>query len=539
MLPPLVAIVLAILFRRAVLPLAFGVLIGALLLAHSDAANFAYRDLIPFLTEPTPEERAELLVRTSWWHAPVVFLKSVIQSICSKSHLQVFAFTVLLGAMVGVLERCGGMLALIGHLTRRVRSRCAAQTMIATSGLVIFFDDYANTLLVGGTMRSTADKFNISREKLAYLVDSTAGPVAGLALISTWAAVEISYMADGLKAAGIEDSSAAFLMFVQSIPYRFYPWLALALVFCVAITGRDFGAMKEAEEVAQGQEHVHKLDHPSEQSRWLWLAAVLPITCCVGAVFAVIAVTGYQAVESTSFHSTLQFFGEVLGNGDSYIALVIGGTVGLLVAALSHLAWGQTNLGEILRGAFDGASQMLPAIVILWFAWALSAMTESDALNTGGYLASVLSDRMNPQYLPTVVFILSGAMAFSTGTSWGTMGVMTPLSISLALQLDAAGGPSGAIALATCGSVLAGAIFGDHCSPISDTTVLSSRASGCDHVAHVRTQMPYAVLVAFICIVVGTLPAAFGVSPWISLGVGVVVIVLLIRSLGSAPEAAA
>ena len=163
-------------------------------------------------------------------------------------------------------------------------------------------------------------------------------------------------------------------------------------------------------------------------------------------------------------------------------------------------------------------------------------MTEKNALDTGGYLSSILSDRLDVHLLPTAVFLIAGAMAFSTGTSWGTMAILTPLSIGLALRLDAEGGPDGAIALATCGSVLAGAIFGDHCSPISDTTVLSSRASGCDHVAHVRTQMPYAMVVGVVCIIGGTIPAAFGVSPWISLVLGTVVIVAVVRSFGKLPR---
>ena len=163
-------------------------------------------------------------------------------------------------------------------------------------------------------------------------------------------------------------------------------------------------------------------------------------------------------------------------------------------------------------------------------------MTEKNALDTGGYLSSILSERLDVRLLPTVVFLLAGAMAFSTGTSWGTMAILTPLSVGLALQLDVAGGPEGAIALATCGSVLAGAIFGDHCSPISDTTVLSSRASGCDHVAHVRTQMPYAMVVGVVCILSGTIPAAFGVSPWISLSLGTVALVAVVRGLGKLPR---
>ncbi|MGI9472223.1 MAG: Na+/H+ antiporter NhaC family protein, partial [Rubripirellula sp.] len=395
----------------------------------------------------------------------------------------------------------------------------------------------------GGTMRSTADQYRMSREKLAYLVDSTAAPVAGLAVVSTWVAIEISYMAEGLKMGGIVESHAAFEMFIQSIPYRFYPWLALAMVFVISITGRDFGPMRRAEMLANDSDRqldVAESDWEEHESRWLWTAAVVPVVLCVLAVAVVLVYTGLQSLAESGVEdqdvSRLRWAGEVLGNGDSYVALIVGGFTGLFTALLMHLALSSCSLSKCLLAALAGARQMVPALVILWFAWALSAMTEPERLDTGGYLASVLSDRLDPRMLPTAVFLIAGAMAFSTGTSWGTMAIMTPLSIGLALQLDPEGGASGANVLATCGSVLAGAIFGDHCSPISDTTVLSSRASDCDHVAHVRTQMPYAVLVALICVSVGTIPAAFGLSPWASLTLGVLLIVGFVLWVGKQPR---
>tara|TARA_R110002049_G_scaffold2750_8_gene22143 strand:+ start:52200 stop:53807 length:1608 start_codon:yes stop_codon:yes gene_type:complete len=518
LLPPLVAIILAIATRRVILPLAAGVFVGACLLAtrHDDMP----------------------------WLLPIeLFVQSIVTSIASKSHLQALAFSLLLGAMVGVLEYGGAMKSLIAGISHRIRSRSGAQTMIALSGLAIFFDDYANTLLVGGTMRGTADRYRISREKLAYLVDSTAAPVAGLSIVSTWAAIEISYMAEGLHAGGIEDTSAAFEMFIQSIPYRFYPWLALVMVFATAISGRDFGPMATAEANAitsapVADANAGEQDESAEShGRWQWLAAVMPVVACIASVGVVLVVTGMREVGTPSAEmGYLRLAGEVLGNGDSYLALIIGGAVGLGVSVAGHLAFDLCSFTTIVDGIARGAWQMMPAMLILWFAWALSAMTDRDALDTGGYLASVLSERLDPRMLPTVVFVIAGAIAFATGTSWGTMAILTPLSIALALGLDPVsdhgGGPAGAIALATCGSVLAGAIFGDHCSPISDTTVLSSRASGCDHVGHVRTQMPYALSVAVICVATGTIPAAIGLSPWISLVIGSTLIVFVVRTLG-------
>ena len=516
LLPPLVAIVLAVLTRRVVLPLGMGVAAGALLLAHGGA-------------------------ETSWVNAPSVFFEALQNSVFSKSHLQALAFSLLLGAMVGVLEAGGGMRSLIQRLSQRVKSRRGAQTMVATSGLLIFFDDYANTLLLGGTMRTTADQYRISREKLAYLVDSTAAPVAGLAVVSTWAAIEISYMAEGLKMGGVFESHAAFEMFIQSIPYRFYPWLALAMVFVTSLTGRDFGPMRRAEIAAN--ESMREVDATAldpqgqDESRWLWTAAVMPVVLCVAMVAIVLVVTGLANVGSLDREvGGVQWAGKVLGQADSYYALIAGGATGLVSAIILNLVLNACSSWRCLRASLTGARQMVPALVILWFAWALSAMTEPERLDTGGYLASVLSDRLDPRMLPTAVFLIAGAMAFSTGTSWGTMAIMTPLAIGLALQLDPTGSPESGNVLATCGSVLAGAIFGDHCSPISDTTVLSSRASDCDHVAHVRTQMPYAVLVALICMAVGTVPAAYGLSPWGSLFIGALMIAGFVFWVGKHPQ---
>jgi Na+/H+ antiporter NhaC len=534
LLPPLVAILLAIVTRQVVIPLALGVAAGAFLL--------------------TPENAA-------WWTPLLGFADAIYQAIFETSHLQAFAFSLLLGAMVGVLEAGGAMEVLVTSIARRIKSRRGAQTMIATSGLAIFFDDYANTLLVGGTMRSTADRYGISRSKLAYLVDSTAAPVAGLSVISTWAATEVTYMTDGLRAAGIDDPSAGFELFLQSIPYRFYPCLALVFVFLVARSGRDFGPMASAEEDARAKhasaekpdaddsaaatfEKTSAIDDASTNQAAeaklgpAWLPTVGPVVVCVVGVLGTLLWTGLNAVgEKSESHSWWRYIGLVIGNGDSYRGLIVGGASGWLASLLTH-RWGWKSDWQTLgKGTLRGALQMLPAMLILWFAWALSAMTGKDALDTGGYLAGMLVDSLDAWLLPTLVFLIAAVMAFSTGTSWGTMAILTPLSVTLALGLDAGttgqlADPSGAICLATCGSVLAGAIFGDHCSPISDTTVLSSRASGCDHVQHVRTQMPYALVVGLVAILIGSIPAAFGFSPWLSLILGSVILWGLLRLIG-------
>ncbi len=510
LLPPVVAILLAIASRRVILPLAIGVFIGAVLLNRVD-----------------PE--------SSWLHTPVIFVESIWESFWDKSHRQVVVFTLLMGAMVGVMESGGSMRALIAWISRRIHTRRGGQTLIATSGLMIFFDDYASSLLVGGTMRSTADRFGISREKLAYLVDSTSAPVAGLSLIGTWAAVELDYIAIGLSEVGIDNPATALTLFVESIPYRFYAWFALATVFIVALTGRDLGPMHLAEHNATNQpDPTGSGNQQAVERDWLWSAAVFPVLGCVIAVIATLIVTGLSAidVDQARASGTLRFAIEVLGNGDAYFALITGSGIGLSMTLVLQLLIGDSAPVDLAIYVVRGAWQMTPAILILWFAWALSAMTGDDQLNTGGYLATVLSDRISPATLPTIVFVTAGAVAFATGTSWGTMAILTPLSIELAFRLVADNDPSNSIVLATCGSVLAGAIFGDHCSPISDTTVLSSRASGCDHVAHVRTQMPYALIAGGVTILIGTVPASLGLPPSISLVAGTATLFLVIRWFG-------
>ena len=514
LLPPIIAIALAIATRKVILSLAIGVLIGAVLLASASSES-------------------------KWVDGLAIFGQTMWESISDIYHLEVVVFTLLMGAMVGVMESGGSMRSLIAWISRRIRSRRGGQTLIATSGLIIFFDDYASTLLVGGTMRSTADRFGISREKLAYLVDSTSAPVAGLSLIGTWAAVELGYIAAGLNAVGIDSSATALNLFVESIPYRFYPWFALATVLIVSLTGRDFGPMRLAEQTAVNQpDSALSENPPARESRWLWIAAVFPVLGCIIAVMVALIVTGWQQIDGdrSAAMGTLRLVIDVLGSGDAYLALIIGSVVGLSMTLVLQGWIGANPPAELAFQVVRGAWQMSPAILILWFAWGLSAMTGDDQLNTGGYLASVLSDWIGPTTLPTIVFVTAAAVAFATGTSWGTMAILTPLSIELAFRLVADNDPISPIMLTTCGSVLAGAIFGDHCSPISDTTVLSSRASGCDHVAHVRTQMPYALTAGAVTILIGTIPASFGVPPSISLLSGVIFLLVIFQSFGKSSQ---
>ena len=499
LLPPLVAIALAIVTHRVVASLLAGIFVGALILASGN----------PFAAIGSTLE-------THLWG-----------SLSDGDHLRVFVFTLLMGALVGVMRVSGGMESIVNGIAPLARSRRGGQLTVWVLGLIVFFDDYANSLLLGNTMRPLTDRLKISREKLAYLVDSTAAPVSGLALVSTWVAGEIGYIQDGLNGTPLAESASAFELFIATIPYRFYVLWALLMVPLVAILGRDFGSMLLAERRAI---HTPSRSDSDNESNFAgtsqWPNAVVPVLTVVIMTVILIAATGWHAIadDSTTERSLLNIF----GNGNSYLALVYGSLAGLSMALLLGWTNARITLTDLKAAAGEGAIQVLPALAILWLAWALSGITKSDYLGTGEYLGQLLIGTVDVRWMPTIVFLLASIVAFSTGTSWGTMGILMPLVVPTTVQLLTSDQGSATvqdpILIGSIAGVLAGAIFGDHCSPISDTTVLSSQASGCDHVAHVRTQMPYALLVAGISVICGTIPIGFGVSVWLVLPIGVVLI---------------
>ncbi|MEX2357254.1 MAG: Na+/H+ antiporter NhaC family protein, partial [Pirellulaceae bacterium] len=408
-------------------------------------------------------------------------------------------------------------------------------------GLVIFFDDYANMLLLGGTLRPVTDRLRISREKLAYMIDSTAAPVAGLALISTWVAIEIEYIADGLTKLDTSIEADAFQLFIESIPYRFYSWWALLLVPILAILNRDFGPMLKAER-AQLQADEPRTDAlaetPNDRTSPApprWYNAVVPIGGTVLVAMGMLGFTGWEAaINEGVIDPTLR---DIVGAAQPAISLLIGAATGLLLAVSMIASQRVLSSRDLILSLFHGGKAIFPALLILWLAAGL--VTLNEALETDTYLAALVESNMPVWLLPTVTFVLAGVIAFCTGTSWGTMGIMMPLAIPITVA--AVGDPTSefgsAQLLAVVGGVLAGAIFGDHCSPISDTTILSSQACGCDHISHVRTQMPYALLGGAIAILCGTLPIGLGLPVLWCHVMGLGMLIAMVWLLGKAPEA--
>lgn len=526
-LPPLLTIFLAIVTQRVVVSLLLGIMlaVGLMLSLPVEAALAGQTESANWLTR-----FAYSLSEEHLW-----------KSLMDESHLRVFAFTSLLGMQVALIHRAGGMQGIVAWTVPLARSRRGGQLLTWFLGLIIFIDDYANTLLLGSTMRPLTDRLKISREKLAFLVDSTAAPVSGLALVSTWVATEINSMQIGYVDAGIDIGNETFGIFIQTIPGRFYILYTLLFVFLCGLMCRDFGPMLRAEQRAQLEPVIEPLADAAQSTRPRprALNAIIPIVLTVGVVVWLLIITGHQQVGSDQpLPTTIQDWGKLIGQGDSYVSLLYGALAGLLSILLLIRMQGCVSLDGIRAGLVEGFLHVVPAMVILWLAWTLSRLTGNDHLQTGAYIAAQLRELdIAAAWMPTIVFILASGIAFSTGTSWGTMAILMPIIIPLVYgllqsQLGIDPPADHYLLVASIGSVLAGAIFGDHCSPISDTTILSSRSSSCDHIAHVRTQMPYALTVGLVSIVFGTLPVGFGVSNWLLLPLGALALVVILLTIG-------
>ena len=519
-LPPILAILLALIFREVITALFAGVWLGALAVAGFNPLKATGRLIDQF----------------------------VVPALADADHVAILVFSLLLGGMVGIIARNGGTMGIVESVTPFARSAKRGKIATWAAGLAIFFDDYANTLIVGNTMRPITDRLRISREKLAYIVDSTAAPVAALVPISTWVGYEISLISDGLRIAAEQNPNGAdvilsqnpFDLFLQTIPFLFYPLLALLFVLMTSVMNRDFGPMAEAELRAATKGELHRpgatlatdtsseLMSPKKGLTHRWWNATLPVLTVIVVVLAGLYTTGRTSVGP---NASLR---AVFAEADPFSTLLWGSLAGCLVAILISVGQRMLTIHECIDAWLGGTKAMMIAMIILTLAWSLGSVTE--AIGTAQYLSLLLSDRIPLELIPLIVFVTCALMAFATGTSWGTMAIMLPVVIPLTISLGGVatypGGDQAAILLGATASVLAGAIFGDHCSPISDTTVLSSTASACDHMDHVRTQLPYAILVGIIGMVLGNVGTAYGLPPWGALLGGVSLLFLFLRFRG-------
>ena len=460
-------------------------------------------------------------------------------AIADFDRASIILFTMMIGGMVGIITRNGGMASIVRAIVSRAKTAVGGQVAVWLMGLMIFFDDYSNTLVVGNTARSLTDHLKVSREKLAYIVDSTAAPVACIALITTWIGYQIGLIDQALASVDGLSDVQAYSVFIHSIPYSFYPILAIVFVLMISASGRDFGPMYTAELRARNGAVKPETseDLPSIQGDELSPKDKIPLR----AVNAFVPIIALVVALMTSL--------VLLGEGDSlvsilettspYQAMMYSSFVGVLVAAALSIGQRILSIHETVDAWYGGLRATLFGMIILVLAWSLSDLTAS--LNTAQYLVTLLADSLPVALIPAIVFILAAFTAFTTGTSWGTMAILMPLIIPLSwavMSVNGIGDPSGMhILYSSVACCLGGAVWGDHCSPISDTTVLSSVASGCDHIEPVRTQLPYALLVGFVGLLVGTIPGGFGMSPLISIVVGIVILGTVLKVIGKKAEA--
>ena len=523
-LPPLAAIVLALITREVVISLFAGVWLGALFLS-------GYNPITATLTSVD---------------------RFALEALADSDHASIIMFSLMLGGMVGVMTRSGGTRGIVEAMRPFATTRRRGQFLAWLAGILIFFDDYANTLIVGNTMRPVTDRLGVSREKLAYIVDSTAAPVAAIALISTWVGYEISLIGDALRSSASQVADPAvqaqllaaaenpFNVFLHSIPYLFYPILTLVFVLLTALMRRDFGPMLAAERRAATGGGLHRpgamlatdtrggLEEAPDGTPHRWYNAAIPV-----AVVILVALGGIFATGRESLGPGDHSLRDIVGAADPFKSLLWASLLGSGVAIALAVAQRLLSMREALEAWLTGLRAMVLAMVILVLAWSLGGVTE--ALGTGPYISGVLGDTLPLASLPVLVFLVAAGISFATGTSWGTMAILFPVVVPLAVSMGAGAGFEAGhytILLGVVSSVMAGSIFGDHCSPISDTTVMSSMASACDHVDHVRTQLPYALLVAGVAMAVGDIPTALGLHPGISLVLGVAILAIVLRVAG-------
>ncbi|AAL82156.1 sodium:proton antiporter [Pyrococcus furiosus DSM 3638] len=496
LLPPLVAIVLAIWTKRVVFALFAGVWVGGVMASNWNPVTGT--------------------IKTFEW---------IVGNVTDSWNATILIFDFLIGAGVGLIYKSGGVHAVAEAITRRIRTSRDASLLGWLLGVLVFFDDYTNTIIVGNTMRPITDKMRVSREMLAYIDDSTAAPVAGIAIVSTWIGYELGLIREALDKLNI--TMGEYFAWAHSVPYRFYSIFAIILVFIVAYTHRHYGPMLKAEYRARTTGKVVRdgakplmatesdLGHPLTEKGsvhfFIWPILALVFVTLYGLYY-----TGKSACEGPCGAM------DILGNADSATSLLWGSFAMVLVALVLVLGTKTMTVEEAESAIIQGMKQMIMATVILVLAWSIKSATE--AVGTADYVVNLAKSANVPGgIVPLIIFLVAMFISFTTGTSWGTFGILMPIAIPLAYEL-APGDNS--VLFASIGAVFAGGIFGDHCSPISDTTIMSSMFSGSDHIDHVTTQIPYAVTAASVGIVLYLLFAAGIRTPVILLPIGLVLLVL-------------
>lgn len=469
--PPIIAIVLALVTKEVYSSLFVGILVGALFYSGFNV------------------EQAVLHI----------FNDGIVSVLSDPWNVGILVFLVILGTMVALMNKAGGSAAFGRWAGERIKSKVGAQLAAVALGVLIFIDDYFNCLTVGSVMKPVTDKHKVSREKLAYLIDATAAPVCIIAPISSWAAAVTGFVEgeDGLS------------LFLQAIPYNFYALFTLFFMIMTIIMKVEFGPMK-AKEDAMIQAAASVADKDETDGKGKVIDLVIPIVtliiCCV-----------IDMIYTGGFFTGADFI-TAFSNSDASVGLMLGSFFALVITIFYYMLRKVMGLRKCMECLPEGFKSMVPAILILTFAWALKAMT--DSLGAKEFVAAAMENCAGSlmSLLPAIIFLVACFLAFATGTSWGTFGILIPIVVAVFSGTDHT------LMVISISACMAGAVCGDHCSPISDTTIMASAGAGCDHVNHVSTQLPYAILVAAISFVTYIL-AGFCKSAWICLPVGMAMIV--------------
>lgn len=507
---PFIAIVLSFITKQVVLSLATAVFVGATIINGGNIFHGFLRMCDTYFVGT---------VADSWNASLMLFILAV-------------------GGMIAVMSRMGGMQAMALAMAKKAQGSKNVLVMTWLLGLIIFFEDIANSLIVGPTMRPVTDEAKVSREKLSYVIDSTAGPVTDMAPISSWVAHEIGMITLALTTVGMEAANV-YGMFLQTIPYRFYNIFAIAMVIIVVLMQRDYGPMYKAEKRARLTGKLYEdgakpmmskeLDamNVAEGAPLLIRNAAIPIVVFIIVTVAALWYTGGGMEESF----TLEGLATAFGNTDAASSILYSVIFTSILCIVMAVAQKIMTLKEAIEVWMNGCKELLFTVTILMLAWSTGSVM-SD-LGTGAYISGLVSGSIPGIILPMMLFIISCLMAFSTGTSYGTSAIMIPIAFPLAMGVN--GGVVDSLAIVTIAAVTCGAIFGDHCSPISDTTIMSSMGSAADLMDHVKTQIPYAVTVAIVA-AVGFILAAAGLSPLIILPLGVVALAVIVRVVGKSTK---
>ena len=521
LIPPLVAIVLAFITKNVVVSLFIGILSGSFIINISGSNPFAA--LINAFLDVVDRAVGSL---ADPWNAGII--------------LQVLA----IGGVINLVAKMGGAKAIAEALARKAKTAKSTQLITWFAGLLVFFDDYANALIIGPMMRPVADKMKISRERLAFIIDATAAPIAGLAIVSTWIGLEVGLIGDAFNGIGVE--ADAFGVFLNTIPYRFYNILILVFIVITSLLLKDFGPMRKAEirarqgrsvdsEIAMDSSEHSDLE-PKEGVRLSIWNAIVPIGTLIIAALVAFYYSGYSAIMGGDDATLIQLFTdspftftairEAFSASDASVALFQSALLAGIVAMVMAVSQKIFTVSEAIDAWVDGMKTLVITGVILILAWSLSSVIKE--LGKAKYLIKLLSGSFPAFLLPSLIFVLGAIISFSTGTAYGTMGILMPLAVPLAHSIN----PEMSFIVVNTSAVLTGAIFGDHCSPISDTTILSSMGAGCNHIDHVRTQMPYALFTGAITILFGYIPAGLGMPIYIVLPLAILAVFVGVQIFG-------